>query len=253
MRRLIAMVVALALILCGCVRPQSQPTVVTTVPEIAVPEITVPVPTTIPWEETELKSSSLGSVKLLNYVEEEIRTELSQSLDPEIYRVDEVSVKYISKEYLEELEYNSQVNIFFGYTLAEVEAMFEGDPFVFTLGNDGQTTVERFVANDNTFDRIIRGVAIGAGILLVCVTVVVIAKNPQIVAEIGTKIQMMFTTGSKIGQGGTPRLLGAFISGAATAIPGAFMADSPEEALKSIFLKGSEKFIGEVVCGIIKQ
>lgn len=248
MRRLLSLVLALSMLLCGCAKPQPQPK-----ETAAVPMTTVPVPTTIPWEETELQSSSLGSVKLLNYVEEEIRTELSQSLDPEIYRVDEVSVKYISKEYLEELEYNSQVNIFFGYTLAEVEAMFEGDSFVFSLGEDGQTTVERFVANEKSFDRIVRGVAIGAGILLVCVTVVVIAKNPQIVAEIGTKIQMMFTAGSKVGQGGTPRLLGAFICGAATAIPSAFMADSPEDVFKSIFVEGSEKFIGEVVCGIIKQ
>lgn len=248
MRRLIAIVLTFVMILCGCAKPKSEQTVAAT-----VSEITVSVPTTIPWEDTELKSSSLGSVRLLNYIEEEIQTELSKSLDPEIYRIDEISVKYISKEYLEELEYNSQVNIFFGYTLAEVEEMFEGDPFVFTLGDDGHTTVERFVANESTFDRLIRGVAIGGGILLVCVTVVVVATNPGTAATVGTAVKMFFTLGTKGKSAATANIVAGVLCEAAKAIPRAATAESPEAALETVAVRVSEGLIGEVVCGIMKH
>jgi hypothetical protein len=238
MRRLLSLVLALSMLLCGCAKPQPQPK-----ETAAVPVTTVPVPTTIPWEETELQSSSLGSVKLLNYVEEEIRTELSQSLDPEIYRVDEVSVKYISKEYLEELEYNSQVNIFFGYTLAEVEAMFEGDSFVFTLGDDGQTNVERFVANGNMFDRLVRHVAQGGGVLLVRVTV--------IAEKFGSAAQMLLSIGSENGKINSAKVLGTIIKSVVNAIPEAIKAGSWQGALAKIACRvGKDLLIGSV-CGFV--
>lgn len=247
MKRLIVLVLVLTMLLCGCAKPQPQ-----LAETASILATTVPVPTTIPWEETELKSSSLGSVKLMNYIEEEIRAELSLSLDPEVYRVDEVSVKYISKEYLEELEYNSQVNIFFGYTLAEVEEMFEGDPFVFTLGDNGQTTVERFVANESTFDRLIRGVAIGGGILLVCVTVVVIATNPGTAAAVGTAVKMFFTLGTTGKNAATASIMADVLCEAAKAIPRAVTAESPEAALETVAIRVNEALIGKVVCGITK-
>lgn len=238
MRRLLSLVLALSMLLCGCAKPQPQPEEIA-----AVPVTTAPVPTTIPWEETELQSSSLGSVKLLNYVEEEIRTELSQSLDPEIYRVDEVSVKYISKEYLEELEYNSQVNIFFGYTLAEVEAMFEGDPFVFSLGEDGHTTVERFVANGNMFDRLVRCVAQGGGVLLVRVTV--------IAEKFGTAAQMLFSIGSENGKINSAKALGTIIKSVVNAMPEAIKAGSWQGALAKIACRVGKDLLIESVCGFV--
>jgi hypothetical protein len=62
-------------------------------------------------------------------------------LDSEDYFVENVSAVYVSKEYLEELAFNSQSNIYFGCTLAELNELFQGSRYVFTLGEDGTTTV----------------------------------------------------------------------------------------------------------------
>ena len=46
--------------------------------------------------------------------------------------VENVHAIYVSKEYLEEVSYNSQANIFFGYTIEEVKNTYGDTRFVFT-------------------------------------------------------------------------------------------------------------------------
>ena len=60
--------------------------------------------------------SGLNDSDLLQYVEEDLYTKISDQLEEDYY-VENVSAVYVSKEYLEELAYNSRSNIFFGYTL----------------------------------------------------------------------------------------------------------------------------------------
>ena len=125
--------------------------------------------------------SGLGDPALLTYIEDTVYTELITDLDSDIYFVENVSAIYISKEYLEEIAYNSQENIYFGYTLSELDACFLGTRYVFTLGKDGQTTVTAFEAYDDTYDQILKNVAIGTGVILLCVTVSV--RNGSKIAE----------------------------------------------------------------------
>ena len=58
---------------------------------------------------------------LLPYIEDTLYQELVGSLNSDEYFVENVSAIYISQEYLDELAFNSQANIFFGYTLAELD------------------------------------------------------------------------------------------------------------------------------------
>lgn len=88
--------------------------------------------------------SDLSDENLLKYVEDNIYSGIVDELNSDDYFVEEVSAVYVSKEYLEELEYNSRANIFFGYTLEDVENTFSGERFVFTLGEDGTTIVKPF-------------------------------------------------------------------------------------------------------------
>lgn len=60
-----------------------------------------------------------------------------------------LSAVYISKEYLDEVAFNSQSNVYFGYTLAELDEVFQGTRYIFTLGDDGNTTVRELQAIDD--------------------------------------------------------------------------------------------------------
>ena len=111
-------------------------------------------------------------------MENQIYSQLVSELDSEEYFVENVEAVYISKEYLAELSYNSQSNIYFGYTLDEIEAEFEGQRYMFTLGDDGQTVVVPLEeVYDDTYDQIIKNVSIGSGVILICVTVSVVSAG----------------------------------------------------------------------------
>ena len=106
--------------------------------------------------------------EFLNYVRNNIGFELS---DQNEYKVEDVQVSYISYDYLEELQYNSKKNIYFGYTLEEIEEQFQEEKYVFTLGEDGTTVVKPFEEYDDTFERVIHNFAVGTGFVLIKLTV----------------------------------------------------------------------------------
>ena len=53
----------------------------------------------------------LNDPKLLEYVEDSLYEDISKQLDGQDFYVENVSATYISKEFLEQLSYNSQSNI----------------------------------------------------------------------------------------------------------------------------------------------
>lgn len=89
-----------------------------------------------------------------------------------------MSAVYISKEYLEEAASISQSNVYFGYTIAELDEIFQGTRYIFTLGDDGTTAVQELqVVDDHTAETMLRNIAIGTGVILVCVTVSVVSAG----------------------------------------------------------------------------
>ena len=91
--------------------------------------------------EKEPSFGGLNDPELLSYVENNVYSNLVQTLASENYFVENVEAIYISQEYIDELIYNSQSNVFFGYTLEELNQQFQGERYVFTLGDNGETTV----------------------------------------------------------------------------------------------------------------
>lgn len=87
--------------------------------------------------ERELNFNGLNDPKLLQYVEDTVYSNLVETFASEDYIIENVHAVYISKEYLEEIAYNSQANIFFGYTLAELEDQFQGTKYIFALDENG--------------------------------------------------------------------------------------------------------------------
>ena len=181
---------------------------------------------------------------LLQYVEDTVYAGLVDEFDSEDYVIENVDAIYYSEDYLQEVAYNSKSNIFFGYTLAELDEQFQGERYVFTLGEDGQTTVVPFEDYDDTYDKVIKNVAIGTGVILVCVTVSVVTGGAG-----AAPVSMIFAASAKTGaimalsSGG----ISAVAAGAITGI----QTHDKEAALKAAALQGSESFKWGAIFGAV--
>ena len=195
-------------------------------------------------ENTTRAFTSLSDPSLLQCVEDTIYAGLVEQFDSEDYIIENVEAIYISQEYLEELAFNSKSNIFFGYTLEELDAEFQGKRYVFTLGDCGKTVVEEFAAYDNTYERVIKNVAIGTGVILVCATVTVVTAGAGL-----TTVSSFFAIST---MGATAEsLAGAGFGGIfAGAIEGIRTGDF-DSVLKAGALAASEGFKWGAISGVV--
>ncbi len=177
----------------------------------------------------------MNDPSLLPYMEDALYDGLLTALDGGDYAVEDVRAVYISQEYLDELAYNSQVNLFFGYTIAELDAQFEGTRYVFMLDEHNETGVKPFEAHeDDTYARVLKNVAIGAGVILICVTVSVLS------APGAPAVSLIFACAAKTGtalamKGGA---MGFLSAGVLTYL----QTGNLEKAFDAGLLKGSEGF-----------
>lgn len=177
--------------------------------------------------------SGMNDPNLLRYTEDTIYENLVATLDSDEYFVENVSAVYISQEYIDELAFNSQANIYFGYTLQELAEQFQGKKYIFTLGDDGSTIVTEFEEYDDTYDRVLKNVAIGTGVILVCVTVSLVSAGLGAPA-----VSMIFSVAA---QSGTKMALsGGIMGGVAAGIVTGVQTGDMDEALKAAALAGSE-------------
>lgn len=123
---------------------------------------------------------SLDDPELLQYLEDSIYASLeAEFVDSDVeIAIDDIRAAYVSKEYLEEVAFNTKANIFFGYDLAGLNEYFQGKKYVFTLNDENQTGFQEFLEiPDDAEERFLRNIAIGAGIILVCVTVTIVSAG----------------------------------------------------------------------------
>ena len=188
--------------------------------------------------------NGLNDPNLLRYVEGSVFSDLTMRFDGTDYRIENVTAGYMSKEYLEEVAYNSQANVFFGYTLDELDAQFQGTRYVFTLGANGETEVVPFEAYDDTYERVLMNVAIGTGVILICVTVSVVTAGAGAPA-----ISLIFATSAKTAAiyAAESGAVSAVIAGTVTGI----QTGDFDAALKAGALAGSESFKWGAIGGSI--
>lgn len=188
--------------------------------------------------------AQLNDPELLAYVEDTLYAELVSQLKDGNYFVENVDAIYISQEYLEELAYNSQVNVFFGYTLAELEEQFQNERYIFTLDDNGQTTVKSFEGVDHSYASVLRNVAVGTGVILICVTVSAVS------AGIGAPaISMIFAASAKTGT--MMALSGGALGSVSAGIVAGIETKDVDAALKAAVLGGSEGFKWGALSGTI--
>lgn len=181
--------------------------------------------------------SGLNDPALLQYTQDNIASKLDVALGSDDYKVEDVYAIYVSKEYLDELEYNSKANIYFGYTLEELQESFGDQKYIFTLGEDGQTTVKAFENYDNTYDQIVRNVAMGSGVILICVVVTVATGGAGAPAAVGA-VHAVFATSAK--SAAIFAVSSGALNGAINGIATGIKTGDMDAALKAAALSGSE-------------
>lgn len=194
--------------------------------------------------EYEIAFDNLNDDDLMRYVEDDIYAELVEALDSDEYFVENVSTAYVSQEYIDELAFNSQANIYFGYTLEQLDEVFQGTRYVFTLGDQGNTIVMAFEKYDDTYEKVIKNVAIGSGVILVCVTVSVVSGGMGAPA-----ISMIFAASAKTGTAFA--LSSGALGGVAAGIATGIQTKDMEQAKKAAALAGSEGFKWGAIMGMV--
>ena len=197
------------------------------------------------WEDAEPHYNALDDTLLLAHIEDLIYTETITALDSEEYFVESVNAVYISKEYLEEVAFNSQSNIYFGYTLDELNALFQGTRYIFTLGENGNTTVQELqeIEDVNT-ETILKNVAIGTGVILICVTVSVVSAGVGAPA-----VSMIFAVSATTAE--TMALSSAAFGGISAGIIRGIQTGDFNEAIEAAALSGSEGFKWGAITGAV--
>ena len=137
---------------------------------------------------------SLNDPALLQYIADSVYANTELALGDDNYTIEDVSAIFVTKEYLEELEYYTRQNVYYGYTLEELDRRFDNERYYFTLGDNGQTVVKK-IEKDGTGDAVIdmvKDVVIGGGIIIVCVVISYVtqgtgtSKTLQIIHAIST-------------------------------------------------------------------
>lgn len=196
----------------------------------------------------ELHFADLSDPNLLRYTEDAILSDFELNAASDDYEVEEVYATYVSKEYLEELEYNSKANIYFGYTLSDLMEQFGEEKYVFDVDENGQTIVHAFEAYDDTFDRVAKNMAIGGGVILICVVVTVATGGAGAPAAV-TTVHAVFAASAKTAA--TFALSSGAISGALSGIVTGYKTGDMNEAMKAAALHGSEAFKWGAITGAI--
>lgn len=191
----------------------------------------------------DVEFSGLDDENLQRYLRDTLYTALVEDLDSDQYYVENVDTKYISKEYLKELAANSKENIYFGYTPSALEQQFQGTKYVFTVGDDGHTIVHAFEDYDDTYDRVVQNVAIGTGVILVCVTV------SAVTGGVAPTVSMVFAVSAKTAAGAA--VSGGAIGGSMAGISTAISTGDVSKAIDAAALGGSEGFKWGAIVGAV--
>ena len=202
-------------------------------------------PAEINWEQ-EAKFTGMSDENLLPYIEDTVYSQLVADLNSEEYFIEDITAVYVSQEYLTEIAYNSQENVFFGYSLSGLDEYFQGTRYVFTVDDSGQTTVEPLqIVKDATYEQLLKNVAVGTGVILVCVTV------SAVTGGLGTApaVSMVFAVAAKTGA--ACALSGSLISGVSAAIIKGYETGNLNEAIKIGTLQASEGYKWGAISGSI--
>lgn len=246
MKRLVALLLSITMLLTGCGQVQSQTTVTSESSVTAEPAESVEATTElVVSDEAVPQYDSLDDEDLLAYVEDLVYRDAVTSLNSDEYFVENVSAVYISKEYLEEVAFNSQSNIYFGYTLAELDEVFQDTKYIFTLSDDGTTTVQKLQEiEDVSTETMLKNVAIGTGVILICVTVSAVSAGVGAPA-----VSMIFAASATTAE--TFAISGAAFGGISAGVVRGIETGDFNEAVEAAAMGATEGFKWGAISGAV--
>lgn len=248
--KLIALLAAVCMLITGCSAPSeesAQPA-----PESSSSTVNGGSVDDSGSDDEQPRYTSLNDPELLQRIEDDVYADLEQRFGNDDYTIEAITSEYISKEYLEEITYNSKRNVFFGYTLEELDEQFEGTRYVFTLGENGRTTVEAFESYDDAYYQMLSDVAIGTGVILVCLTISVVTGGAGAAATGAGALNTISTVFAVSAKTGTACALSSGVISAATAaaVTGIETGDV-EETLEAAALAGGNGFKWGAITGAV--
>ena len=175
-------------------------------------------------------------------IEEQVYNQLREALG-EDYLID-VQAFYESREAIEEGLYNSKESEYFGFLLSEVDAEFKETPYVFCIDENGETVVKELVPYDDTWEKVLTNVAIGTGVILVCVTV------SSLTVTAAPAVHLIFSYAAK--EATRVGLKTAATAGIKTAVTTYLTTGDMEVSLKKAALDASEGFKWGTIGGAIE-
>lgn len=200
MKRILSIILSCALVLSACtpknevlplISEQEQETIESSSSNL---ESTGDVTTKLTYEYPVFSTTSLNDDNLLYLIEYDITTQLEEN---ERIIVESVKTIFVSQEYIDELEYNSKENIYYGYKLSELDEQFGDVKYAFTV-EEGETivipvTIENY---DNTLNTVIKNTAVGSGVIMVLVTASIITGGSGAPVALSTA-HLIFTCAAK--------------------------------------------------------
>ncbi len=252
MKRAMAFLLIIAILFTGCMPMQSQTkTVNGSKSENSLAGSAEPMTEPVILKDVEVRYDSLDydalsayDGTLSEYIEYSVYSGTINSLNSSDYFVEDVSAAFISKEYLESTAFNSQSNIYFGYTLAELNERFEGKKYIFTLGDDGTTIVQELHEIENVqVETMMKNVAVGAGVILVCVTVSLVS------AANAPAISLIFATSAVAA--GTSSGISATLGGISAGIVRGIQTGDFKEAMDAAAMGATEGFKWGAISGAV--
>ena len=186
----------------------------------------------------------LSDERLQQYLKDRIYQEAITSFDSDQYIIDNIETTYYSREYIDNLTYNSLENVYFGFTQAELDQQFAGKKYVFTLGENGETTVQEVQSyEDHTTEEVLKNVAIGSGVLLVSVTVSTATMG------VAPAVGMIFAVGAKTGT--AMAISGGTIGGISAGVLKGYQTGNFEDAMKAAAVGASDGFKWGAITGVL--
>ena len=169
-----------------------------------------------------------------------------EALNSDQYFVEEVQVEYYSQEYLEDVIYNSKESVYFGHTLSELENQFKGTKYAFTLGDNGETVVHEFKNYDFTTETLIKNVAIGTGVIVVCVIISIATDGASVPGAVVVIHQVV----SGMAKGAISLAVsGAVFGGVTAGLMTGFETGDFDKAVKAAALEASESYKWGAIIG----
>lgn len=250
-RRIISLILVCAFLLTGCSvsyepaknTESSERTVSESLPSAADVSSDISSDDGDVSDELNIDLTDFSSEDTLRYIDDCIYTDVVNTLDSDAYFVENVETIYYSQEYIDELKFNSLENIYFGYNLSELNDLFQGTKYVFDVDRNNNTIVKKAEVFDDTTGKIIKNVAIGTGVILVCVTVSLATGGAA------PAVSAVFMASAKAATIGS--LSSGGIGAAVATMTTDFSSQSFDESMKNIALQASEEFKWGAIIGAV--